>query len=151
MQHASLRTKSLRLLTPGSPMFRELPKSATLGVGYIIPVSGVLKNTGGVSFSTVKLENCKLTIADLHILTPCQREYHFTPERLTHPWIIPYRSPALSIAQTALAKDLNRYHINGSGSKSSSSSAFLFFPARTESPVCACMIVDKSPCALYSK
>jgi hypothetical protein len=85
MQHASLRTTSLRLLTPGSPMFRELPKLATLGIGYIIPVSGVLKNTGAVSFSTVKLENRKLTIADLHISTSCQRVYHVTAERRTHP------------------------------------------------------------------
>jgi hypothetical protein len=73
-------------------MFREPPKSATLGIGYIISVSVVLKNTGVVSFSTVKLENCKLTIADLHISASCQRVYHVTAERRTHPWITPCRS-----------------------------------------------------------
>jgi hypothetical protein len=130
---------------------RELPKSATLGIGYIVSLSGVLKNTGIVSFSTSKPENCELTIADLHISAPCQRGLHIATERLTHPWITPCRSPALSMALTVLARDLNRYHMNGSGSKSSSSSAFLFCPARTESPFCSRIIVYKSSCALYSK
>ena len=72
-------------------------------------------------------------------------------KRLTYPWIMPCLSPALSIAKTTMAKDSSRYHMKGSGNRMSSSSAFLFCPARTDSPFWPRMIVDRSPCALYSK
>jgi hypothetical protein len=59
MQHASRRTTSPRLLTFGSARFRELPKSASFGVGYNanLSLSGVLKNTGSVSYSATELEH----------------------------------------------------------------------------------------------
>ena len=72
IQHASLRTTSPRVLTPGSPRLRELPKSASFGVGYMSPISGVPKNTDSVRYTITKLAEFTLTIAYMHISAPCQ-------------------------------------------------------------------------------